>query len=92
MSEPTVDARTRVPYIVTPIPGRENPQSKGRRYLLEGRLEVTHVDVDRIRATCRGQDDTHRLGYGEGHWWCSCPARGLCAHLVALKLVTRADR
>jgi len=21
-------------------------------------------------------------------WWCSCPALGLCSHLVALQLVT----
>ncbi|MBA3413298.1 MAG: SWIM zinc finger family protein [Actinobacteria bacterium] len=29
----------------------------------------------------------YRLGYRDGRWACSCPARGRCAHLLALGLV-----
>ncbi len=67
---------------------RENVHDKGRRYLLEGRLLVDHVDADTIRATCRGAGDVYRLGYDRGGWWCSCPARTTCSHLTALQLVT----
>lgn len=75
---------------------RENVQDKGRRMLREGRLTVIRVmdPVDGarapIRATCRG--DSGRV-YGLGfdmddfEWRCTCPARGLCSHLVALQLV-----
>lgn len=67
---------------------RENAETKGRRYLLEGRLLVTFVDPRRVRARCRGSGSVHRLGYDRGAWYCSCPARGVCSHLVALQLVT----
>lgn len=68
---------------------RENAQHKGRRYLTEGRLTVTRVDGDDIRSLCKGQGEIHTQAHiGAGRWECSCPARGLCAHLVALQLVT----
>lgn len=66
---------------------RENAQTKGRRYLTEGRLTVAEVDANRVRATCRGQGTVYRLGHDRG-WWCGCPAKGTCCHLVALQLVT----
>jgi uncharacterized Zn finger protein len=67
---------------------RESVEVKARRYLVEGRLVVTAVDVDRIAATCRGDGQLYRLGRGDGEdWWCECPARARCAHLVALGLV-----
>lgn len=68
-------------------PSRENAESKGRRYLVEGRLSVAHYGPDKIQATCKGTEKTHALGYERGSWWCSCPARGRCSHLVALQLV-----
>jgi uncharacterized Zn finger protein len=67
---------------------RESADSKGRRYITEGRLIVTSVDGERVEATCRGQGENYRLGYQGGGWSCECPAVGLCAHLVALQLVT----
>ena len=66
---------------------RENAASKGRRYLLEGRLIVSAVDCAGIEARCRGAGEIHQLGYRRGRWWCSCPARGTCSHLTALQLV-----
>lgn len=67
---------------------RESVEVKARRYLVEGRLVVREVFRDRIAATCRGQGQLYRQGHHpvEG-WWCECPARGRCAHLVALGLV-----
>lgn len=67
--------------------GRENAATKGRRYVVEGRLTVTLLHGRRIRATCRGGGAVYRLGHDRAEWWCECPARGLCAHLVALQLV-----
>ncbi len=67
---------------------RESVEAKGRRYLVEGRLVVEHVAGDEIRARCRGGGAVYELGFSGGEWWCGCPARGRCAHLVALGLVT----
>lgn len=67
---------------------RENAQDKGRRYATEGRLRVLHVGRW-ISATCRGQGATYALGWQPGRgWYCACPARTRCSHLVALQLVT----
>jgi hypothetical protein len=72
---------------------RENAEDKGKRYLTEGRLWVKRVDFTHERwpilAECRGAGETHRLGFDKREGWrCSCPARGQCAHLNALMLVT----
>jgi hypothetical protein len=67
---------------------RENVHGKGRRYLTEGRLTVRSVAPFRIEASCRGGGESYGLGHDGHRWWCSCPAVGLCAHLVALQLVT----
>jgi uncharacterized Zn finger protein len=68
---------------------RENAEAKGQRYAAEGRLIVEHVDERGIRAICRGVGDVYNLGFEAGRWSCTCPAKGRCAHLVALMLVTR---
>ena len=71
----------------------ETTQSKALRYLAERRLRVEGVGRSRmlgfvVAASCRGGDDTvYALGFEAGEWWCSCPARMLCAHLVALPAV-----
>lgn len=73
---------------------RESVAEKGRRYLIEGRLTVTRVtgaqrrDRHLIEATCRGTGELYRLGWDGREWYCECPARRLCCHLVALMLVT----
>jgi hypothetical protein len=68
---------------------RETVVEKAHRYLVAGRLIVTHVGDGRIRATCRGSGDLYELGFERGVWSCSCPARShSCSHLLALQLVT----
>jgi hypothetical protein len=69
---------------------RESVETKGRRYLTEGRLQVLEVGPGVVRATCRGDGAVHRLGWWHGRWGCSCSAGQFgrqCAHLVALRLV-----
>lgn len=74
----------------------ENVESKGRRLLVEGRLNVIRVDGPLIVAECRGDSgEVYQLGHdprGRGRWGCTCPARGRCSHLVALQLVTTINR
>jgi hypothetical protein len=72
---------------------RESVDVKGRRLLAEGRLQVTRVDSDArlITAKCKGDSaEIYDLGFrgDQNRWGCTCEARGNCAHLVALKLVT----
>lgn len=73
---------------------RESAEQKGRRYLTEGRLVVLAVDRRKVEAACRGEGDDYRVRFDPDRqaWRCSCPARGRCAHLVALRLVTRKPR
>ena len=67
---------------------RESKADKGLRYIREGRLTVTRVDGDRVMAECRGTNAIYELGFENGHWTCSCPARYDCSHLSALWRVT----
>lgn len=70
--------------------GRENVETKGRRYLIEGRLRIVSLGPGRIQAFCTGTEETHRLGWEPSYGWgCSCAAKGRCSHLVALQLVTQ---
>lgn len=71
---------------------RESSDEKGRRYLIEGRLEIVYVkpSVPEIRALCRGDSaEVYRLGWSpQIEWWCGCPVKTAnCSHLAALKLV-----
>jgi hypothetical protein len=65
---------------------RENVESKGRRYLTEGRLRVLLVKGGRVFAECRGAGAIWHPSFIGGRWVCDCP-RGRCCHLVALQLV-----
>jgi uncharacterized Zn finger protein len=67
---------------------REGAEARGRRYLTEGRLVVERVVAGEVYARCRGSGAVYALGFDERGWWCSCPARGRCSHVVALQLVT----
>lgn len=66
---------------------RETVAHKSQRYLAEGRLQVQSVDSQGISAQCRGSA-VYALGFAQGRWFCSCPARGICCHLAALHAVT----
>lgn len=71
---------------------RENAATKARRYLTEGRLIVTYVNRDRVRAVCRGDGAVHRLGFEHGTWTCTCEVRtDACSHLRALRHVVAID-
>jgi hypothetical protein len=59
---------------------------KARVYLGEGRLVVRELDEygGTVAADCRGDGAIYHLGLDGSGWFCSCPARGRCAHLLAL--------
>ena len=65
---------------------------KARRLLIEGRLNIVRRDVDNIWAECRGDSgEVYTCGYDDYNrrdWYCTCPAKGTCAHIKALMLVT----
>jgi hypothetical protein len=61
--------------------------AKAQRLLLAGRVVIT-CEVDGITATVSGDNGTYRLLLTESGWRCPCPARGLCAHVVATEKTT----
>jgi hypothetical protein len=68
---------------------RESIERKAERYLGERRLTIDVVSPDLIAATCRSDGVAYSVGWTPAlGWTCTCPARGRCAHLLALKLVT----
>lgn len=60
---------------------------KAARLLLEGRVLVA-CGENGIEAVVAGGHDTYRLVRESGRWRCVCPARGICAHVVAVGIVT----
>lgn len=70
---------------------RESAADKARRYLSEGRVTLLHVDTQRVRAIVRGDGTLHRTSWDHRGWWCTCPARGRCAHLLALGHIIAVD-
>jgi hypothetical protein len=70
---------------------KESVSDKAVRYLVERRLTVTYAKETTVRAKCDGKTGTYVLGHNATRgWWCNCPARTECAHLVALKLLVQA--
>jgi uncharacterized Zn finger protein len=70
-------------------------RDKGARLLTSGRLRVVKVDGNLIVAECRGDSgEVYKLGHDRRRmqYRCTCPARGPCAHLTALWLVTAVER
>ena len=74
----------------------EAAAEKAKRYLIEGRLRVAHVSDTTIRGLVEGSD-LYRVGWdwgGDpdrrdgGEWFCTCPSRRRCSHVIALELVT----
>jgi len=69
----------------------EDATAKSHALVGEGRLNVTSVTPDRIAGHCFDDGQTYFLQWsGPGGWRCTCPARGRCAHLLALGLVVEA--
>jgi uncharacterized Zn finger protein len=67
---------------------RENVDTKGRRYLCEGRIFLKEVSRGLVWARVRGSDEVYVVKGDRFGWSCSCAARGKCSHLVAVQLVT----
>jgi uncharacterized Zn finger protein len=68
---------------------RVTKQDKAMRLLTTRQLLVTRVSGDFIEAECRGDSGSiYNLGFDGERWWCSCPARVDCKHLIALQTVT----
>jgi hypothetical protein len=72
---------------------RENAESKARRYLVEGRLEVQQLGGDGVLARCLGDEgDVYHVRWdGQRRAWpCDSPAYGpRCAHALARGRVVR---
>lgn len=66
---------------------RENAAARGARLLTEGRLVVTLAAPGSFAAVVRGSGDLHDVTFGRGGWSCTCPARGICSHLHAARLI-----
>lgn len=71
---------------------RESIHVKACRYLAEGRVVVGLVDRGRVVACVRGSGAIYEVHHDRDLWWCTCPARGRCAHLLAVQLVTAPGR
>ena len=71
---------------------KENAPTKAMRYLVEGRILIRLVSDSAVSAQVRGRqvyDVEHAPGRG---WSCTCPARGRCAHRLAVAhVVARGD-
>jgi uncharacterized Zn finger protein len=70
---------------------RENAQDKGKRYLLEGRVVIVHVDRDSAAAVVRGDGHLHHVAVHGPAWTCTCPARTRCSHQYAVGHVIAID-
>ena len=71
---------------------KENAPTKAMRYLVEGRILIRLVTDSEVRAQVRGRE-IYTVEHAPGRGWsCTCPARGRCAHRLAVAhVVARAD-
>ena len=71
---------------------KENAPTKALRYLVEGRCIVRYVDAERVVARVRGRTVYDVEWVAGSGWSCNCPARGRCAHRLAVAhVVARGD-
>ena len=70
------------------VPSRESAANKARRYLTEGRVTIDTVRSYHVRAVVRGDGAVWRVRVDGLDRTCTCPAQGLCAHILAVGLVT----
>ena len=69
---------------------REGVPAKARRLLSEGRVRILESSEDGgvVSASVRGDSGReYVVAYDVAGWSCSCPARGVCAHVAALQLL-----
>jgi uncharacterized Zn finger protein len=69
-------------------PSRESAAAKARRYLTEGRVTITFVDESLVAASVRGDGAIWEVRVNGYDRDCTCPAPKLCAHILAVGLVT----
>jgi uncharacterized Zn finger protein len=67
---------------------RENAAAKARRYLVDGRVLLRRVTDNTVLGFVRGDGAVYRVTADPAGWRCDCPARGRCAHQIAVALVT----
>jgi hypothetical protein len=69
-------------------------EDKAHRYLVEGRVRVLRADRVLVRAEVRGSaPQPYTVAYDGVGWACNCEARvPLCAHIVAVQMVTSPGR
>lgn len=68
--------------------GRERPDTKARRLLGQQRVLLAHVSRHEVLAEVTGDGANYTVRFGRGGWYCTCPCRVLCSHLIAVRLVT----
>lgn len=67
---------------------REAARQKADRYLLEGRVVVVSVRGSCVVANVRGEGAIYRVESIGPETSCTCPARGTCAHVLAIHRIT----
>ena len=71
------------------VPSRESAAAKARRYLTEGRVSIVCADRHgKVRALVRGDGAIWLVKVDGYDRTCTCPAPKLCAHILAVGLVT----
>lgn len=71
---------------------RENAETKARRYLVEGRVQMVRVTPSTALANVRGDGAVFSVTAAPSRWTCNCPAVGRCAHQLAVGLVVAIGR
>lgn len=69
-----------------------NATAKADQYLAAGRVIVTTVEPGSVKATVRGDGHSGHVDYADpAGWFCTCPARSRCCHLIAVRKVVAID-
>ena len=63
-------------------------QAKAERLLRDSRVVISCDDVDGITARVTGDHDLYQPRLTPSGWSCPCPAQGVCAHVLAVEVVT----
>lgn len=67
-------------------------EAKAHALLTSGKVRCMTQTPTEGLFTVQGSDkDPYEVKYRQGVWWCDCPARVECSHLVAVRLVARVE-
>lgn len=70
--------------------GRENAITKSLRLLVDGRVAISYVGPNGVKAGVRGDSGHIRnvvFDRRSDQWSCGCSARGRCSHIMAVLTV-----